>query len=604
MPVTALGKRTRNGGDELIAAASPSAKRTKSDCQIFNDENQDPNMVTVPKTPSKQTKTWVLSSARKPLTPRTPRFRESSDPAPGTPTRDALLLKSARLLTNPKTPTTPGSIQTVYHLGRQLFTRSIEPTCLIGRENERDHITRFLQRCEKHRPGGCLYVSGPPGTGKSAMVRKVTEQAIGGSKSVRQAYVNCMSVKSSRELYSVLLDLLLAGQGTTLPEEGTDPLATLKEMFTKRKKSTDIFLVVLDEVDHLLTMDPESLHVLFELALQKTSRLALIGIANALDLTDRFLPRLKSRNLKPELLPFLPYSAPQIKDIVSSRLRSLLPQDSANSDFIPFMHPAAIELCSRKVASHSGDLRRAFEICRRAIDLTEAQTKEKHENEAREKLMLGSPSHSVLGEKKNLSSSRKTCSYSSANVLLTLSKSLQSLTVESAPRVSISHLNKVTAAAFSNGVGHRLKTLNLQQKAALCSLVALEKRVRSMSVSFDSGKPRLAGGAPTIKELYNAYCKLCTQDEVLHPLSTSEFREVMGSLEALSLVGLVGGKAGSFGASPAAAKRPGRRAGANAGQADDKRVASSVNQNEMEKSLDGAGSSILRRILGGDLALD
>lgn len=494
---------------------------------------------------------------------------------------------------------TPGSIQTVYHLARQRFIRGCDPMCLVGRDAERNQITNFLQRSEKSQPGGCLYVSGPPGTGKSAMVCEVTKKVFSSTKLVRQIYVNCMSIKSTRELYATILEGL--SEDTNMEE--MDALSALKKIFLSQPKpARATYVVVLDEVDNLLTIDSDSLYTLFEFALHKSSRLALIGIANALDLTDRFLPRLKSRNLKPELLPFLPYTASQIKEIITSRLLSLLPSDTMNPKFIPFIHPAAIDLCSRKVASHSGDLRRAFEICRRAIDVIETSVKEEHENEVREALLTASPSRSVLGEKKNLCSPR-TMGVSPSNILLRVTKSLQQLTVESAPRVSIKHLNKVTAAVFSNGASNRLKTLNLQQKAVLCSLVAVEKKNRNIPTFMSSGKNKGLGMAPTIKELYDAYCNLCKEEDLLHPLSSSEFREVIGSLEALSLVGPVDIRAGSLVTTASPTKRPGRRL-ASAVLGDEKRVASSVNEQDMQKGLEGPGSGILSKILCGEDALE
>ena len=52
--------------------------------------------------------------------------------------------------------------------------------------------------------------------------------------------------------------------------------------------------MILDEIDQLVTSDNQVLYTLFEWASKKESKLVLIGIANALNLTDRFLPRLKS----------------------------------------------------------------------------------------------------------------------------------------------------------------------------------------------------------------------------------------------------------------------------------------------------------------------
>ena len=48
---------------------------------------------------------------------------------------------------------------------------------------------------------------------------------------------------------------------------------------------------------------------------------SVVGIANALDLTDRILPRLQARpNCKPQLLHFAPYTKDQIVAILEDRL--------------------------------------------------------------------------------------------------------------------------------------------------------------------------------------------------------------------------------------------------------------------------------------------
>lgn len=527
----------------------------------------------------------------KPITPSTPRFRDALAKVPVTPRHRVSFVGKISKRSTPQTPLTPTAVQTVYHQARQLFSRSADPGQLIGRDDERQQLKDFLGRCSKASPSGCLYVSGPPGTGKSAMVNEMTEEATQ-APTVKKAYINCMSIKSSKDLYATLIDQLCKDSEIT----EADAASSLQTLFMPKKKTSDVYLVVLDEIDHILTLDLESLYNVFEWSLQKSSRLVLVGIANALDLTDRFLPRLKSRNLKPELLPFLPYSAAQIKTIITTRLKTLVPEGAP----LPFIHPAAIELCSRKVSSQTGDLRKAFEICRRAIDLVEMETKQKHEAEVKEKILLATPSRKVLGENNNLSSPGK----GDKNVSAALAASLKSLTVETAPRVSIGHLNKITAAAFSNGTNQRLKTLNLQQKAALCSLVALEKRNRNSKTPVPSTPSKTQTTAPTIKTLYETYCKLCTEESMLHPLSSSEFREVMGSLETMSLITAVDGKTGSLTVAQTPSKR-GKRSGfgMSVGLVDEKRVASSVGEKEMEQAIDGVGSGILESILSGE-ALD
>ncbi|KAL0938856.1 cell division control protein [Colletotrichum truncatum] len=606
MSRTSLGKRTRSVQDQEEVQLPAKRTRRQTRAAQENDENADPEATATPesdvqleddayveptaKTLRRSHSQTILKSI--PITPQTPRHRDVFANSPSTPRQ---VVKSAGRLfqrTTPQSPLTPGSLQTVYHSARQLFARGADPGQLVGREQEREQLTQFVQECSSSSASGCLYVSGPPGTGKSAMVKEVTESLME-SATVRQATINCMSIKSSKDLYNTLLDLL--GHESDLQE--TAAMEALQKIFVTKKKDSPVYLVVLDEIDHILTMGLESLYRLFEWSLQQPSRLVLIGIANALDLTDRFLPRLKSKNLKPSLLPFHPYSAAQIKSIITTRLMTLLPSDSKQTS-TPFIHPAAIELCSRKVSTQTGDLRKAFEICRRALDLIESETRQQHETEAREKVLQMTPSRKPLCEKANTSA----FGGSSRSVSHVAAASLRALTAETAPRASIGHLNKVTQAAFSNGTNQRLKALNLQQKAALCSLVAIEKRNRSAKMANGLATPTKSQTtfAPTVKTLYEKYSILCTRDSVLHPLSSSEFREVIGSLETLGLINAVDGKTGGLVAVQTPSKR-GRKAAMPTGE--DKRVASCVGEKEMETIAEGVGAAILTNILSGE-ALD
>lgn len=159
------------------------------------------------------------------------------------------------------------------------------------------------------------------------------------------AYVNCVNVGNAKDIYSKLIEDLVEG----VEEIEDDGTLLLRSMFLKRKSGGPVYVVSLDEIDHLLTLDMEILYNLFEWSLHPTSRLILVGIANALDLTDRFLPRLKARNLKPQLLPFLPYTAPQIASVITTKLKYSC-QSSACSqpDYVPFIHPTAVQFCSKK----------------------------------------------------------------------------------------------------------------------------------------------------------------------------------------------------------------------------------------------------------------
>jgi len=126
-------------------------------------------------------------------------------------------------------------------------------------------------------------------------------------------------------------------------------------------------LLILDEVDELLSSsDMENVYKLLEWP-HKSSNLLMIGIANSLDLTDRLLPRLQLQpEHKPQLLKFSPYTREQMLSIINDRLGSV-ELDNKQSDVFD---RNALMLCASKVASTTGDLRTVFEVCRQSMELT------------------------------------------------------------------------------------------------------------------------------------------------------------------------------------------------------------------------------------------
>lgn len=395
-----------------------------------------------------------------------------------------------------------------------------------------------------------------------------------------------MVIKSSRDIFSKLIDELNGED----EKHSNDDVAQLQAIFMPKKNSSGpLYVVTLDEIDHLLTLGSEILYKLFEWSLHRSSRLILIGIANALDLTDRFLPRLKARNLKPQLLPFLPYTAPQIASVITTKLQTLSQASPhAPLDHIPFVHPAAVQFCSKKVASQTGDLRKAFDIMRRTIDLVESETKQKHQSGMNTQIHPASPSKVPLKENLNLSSPITGPEAPEPSISL-----LSPLT---APRATIAHVARISASTLSNGTPQRLKTLNLQQKAALCTLISHEKstRRRYRSVMDTPSKTSATDMAPSIRQLYDTYRTLCKRENSLHPLTATEFADVIGGLETLGLVG-EGMARGFLGKeTPSRKKRMGGAVG------EERRMICWVSEEEVEGCLEGVGGAILRGLLMGD----
>ncbi|KAG5438616.1 hypothetical protein PCANB_002722 [Pneumocystis canis] len=344
-----------------------------------------------------------------------------------------------------RTPSTP----TIYSKGKALFSRGAVPIRLTGRSEERAFIVEFIEHCISQEKGGSLYVCGPPGTGKTAIIVDVMKQQFI-DRNITSTSINCMA-------------------------------QDLK-----------------NEIDSLIMKNQEILYQLFEWPTLENSKLIIIGVANTLDLTDRFMPGLKIKNAIPKVFTFKPYTLQEISDIIKDRLSSLC--EDAPENFIPIFQPAAIELCSRKVASSTGDIRKAFDLIKKAIELLETE---------------------LYINKKPLSeiSPNKLLSPPDTNKYPVFSEKSSEL-----PKVTVEHILRVSNSVFGNSIISQLKNFTLQQKAILCALSVCKKECPN---------------GVLVGKLFDTYTYLCRRDKLLHPLNSLEFTDVIGTLETSTAVNIV-----------------------------------------------------------------
>ena len=271
--------------------------------------------------------------------------------------------------------------------------------------------------------GRCLYVYGVPGTGKTAAVRDAVKRAAaaagrlsgaGGSgphssslssaalqadpatrshhpssrapRPFRFVEVNALRLPSPRHVYTRLVeamdgvrltpadahDVLAARFGGSADGGGGGADAATTGLSAKAaaavraassaaaSSARPATIVLVDEMDLLLTKSQAVLYNLFEWPTRPGSGLAVIGVANTMDLPDRLLPRIASR-LGGRRLPFAPYTAPQLRAILETRL--------AGAGAAAAFDPRAVLFAARKVAGAAGDVRRALELCRLAADV-------------------------------------------------------------------------------------------------------------------------------------------------------------------------------------------------------------------------------------------
>lgn len=198
-----------------------------------------------------------------------------------------------------------------------------------------------------------LYVSGMPGTGKTAILLEVLGQ-LRFESPFHLVHVNAMRLSSPSQVFKEIADQLL-------PEKTSISLAreNLGQYFLEREEEDAVVVLLIDEVDCLVTNNQAVLYSVFDWLGMPRARLVLAAISNTMDLPERLLPRVASR-FHIERVDFAPYNKSQIYEILCSRLKL--------HDAVDAFSDVALRLCGARVAGASGDIRKALQVCRRAVE--------------------------------------------------------------------------------------------------------------------------------------------------------------------------------------------------------------------------------------------
>ena len=248
-------------------------------------------------------------------------------------------------------------------------------SALIGREEEKDQIMSFLQAAISGDPTdnkSSIFIAGPPGVGKTASVRAtISELQDAQSKGTIPNFdfisLNGMEMRHPFEAYARLWEELDSENSRCSPEAAA---AKLEAFFTtKPLDATDkgrVAVVLVDEIDYLVTKKQSVLYNLFDWPIRalecgSKNRLIVLGVSNTLNLPERLHPRVQSR-IGSRRCYFKSYSFQQTVAILKAKMKQ------ASPDYSVFDEDAII-FASRKTAALSGDLRKAFHICRAAAEM-------------------------------------------------------------------------------------------------------------------------------------------------------------------------------------------------------------------------------------------
>ncbi|PVU93158.1 hypothetical protein BB559_003406 [Furculomyces boomerangus] len=499
------------------------------------------------------------------------------------------------------------------------FSRS-DKHMIVGREEEKGIIqTKIDLLADEKKVGGSLYISGNPGTGKTACVLDVLDlnKDLLEKSSISVTVINCMLITTAKQLYTLIFDKLYSQNPdmkdsltsfddfdtimnaennsnnnrevlqSTITETEFIIKSKLENMFIKKdtkytkktssrsdeniaKKMKKVaitknnnqtiknekqhgYIIVLDELDNLIKLNTNILYSFFEWSSNPNSCLFLIGIANALDLTERLLPRLKARNCIPELLHFKPYNVNEILMVLKQRSNFLEKNASNDSNqktvnftninalstktSIPEIQNPALELCARKVAAASGDMRKALDACRLAVEGTKSKS-------------------------------------------TTAGKPGMGLTATGSNKVTIGDMMKVLSTLYGTSTDKLISGLNFHQKAVLAGLLRHNKFTKEQlgqnqekqnykyeynnMNGFDSDefgsqqdminkkmkqKPVLGLGGfskaksktippLSLNNLYKLYIEICNDARLPSYLARSEFNDIVSMMESIGVVSI------------------------------------------------------------------
>ncbi|KAF8867263.1 origin of replication binding protein [Acephala macrosclerotiorum] len=334
------------------AKTEKTEKRKRVDEFIDDDDDEE---LTEKGTPRKKHKTSNVSTPRKPRTPSkllTPSHKRVvvKKPLEFTPL-------GTRVLDPEHVYNSP------FQTARSRLHVASVPTSLPCREDEFASVYSHLEAAIYEGTGACIYISGTPGTGKTATVREVVAQ-LNASVMADElddfifVEINGMKVTDPHQSYSLLWEALKGDRVS--PSHALD---LLEREFNHPSPRRVPCVVLMDELDQLVTKNQSVMYNFFNWPNLRHSRLIVLAVANTMDLPERTLSNKISSRLGLTRITFPGYTHEQLMKIIQSRLEGV-PGDIVDSD--------AVQFASRKVAAVSGDARRALDICRRAVELAES----------------------------------------------------------------------------------------------------------------------------------------------------------------------------------------------------------------------------------------
>ncbi|CAE7011461.1 hypothetical protein CFE70_002063 [Pyrenophora teres f. teres 0-1] len=429
-------------------------KQHKQDLDDFIMPNSDDD--NLPKTPRKRRKlneATTPSSTRK--SPATRKFL--------TPTHKRIVVKKQLEFTPLGTRVLdPAALNSPFQLARNQLHVSSVPAALPCREEEFSTVYSHLEAAITDGSGSCIYISGTPGTGKTATVREVVAQLQASVQAEELddfifVEINGMKVTDPHQSYSLLWQALRGDRVSP-----SHALELLEREFSTPSPRRVPCVVLMDELDQLVTKNQSVMYNFFNWPGLRHSRLIVLAVANTMDLPERTLSNKISSRLGLTRITFPGYTHDQLMQIIQSRLEGVPGH---------IVHPDAVQFAARKVAAVSGDARRALDICRRAVEIAESEsTAQCRDDEAQPT----TPSRTGRGSKANLPQGSR--SIKGTGEMVGRSKEPGVPSVVRKGVVTMATIKQAINEATSSPLQQALRALPLASKVFLAALLARIRR--------------------------------------------------------------------------------------------------------------------------------
>lgn len=183
----------------------------------------------------------------------------------------------------------PSTLNSPFQMARNQLHVSSVPAALPCREEEFSTVYSHLEAAITEGSGSCIYISGTPGTGKTATVREVVAQLQASVQAEELddfifVEINGMKVTDPHQSYSLLWQAL---RGDRLSP--SHALELLEREFSTPSPRRVPCVVLMDELDQLVTKNQSVMYNFFNWPGLRHSRLIVLAVANTMDLPERTL---------------------------------------------------------------------------------------------------------------------------------------------------------------------------------------------------------------------------------------------------------------------------------------------------------------------------